>query len=424
MGAIARRERARRKSVRIGLVTLMSTVLLTAFAVTATNGLPDYLPGVERGTVQATFTDTGALREGDDVRIANVRAGFVDSIELVDGKPVVTLKLDGDDAVYADASAEIYARSSLGQKYVELNPGTESAGALASVIAGTRPHSATELDDLLEAFDPRTRAALGTTLRNLGGVGGRGQDLKDALSSAPDLLADLGTVSDSLASGDLADLLDTAASLGSALEDQSGQIADDSRQLATTLAALATDDGRALEETIRTAPQALRRTREALEALGGPLDATRVATQRLRPGAAALGAATPALRGLLRDSVVPLGKVPPVAGQAEDAVGALTPALVAARHTTAELKDAIAAVARIVVTLSPFSSEALDFFANGASALSLGDSAGHWLRFITVVSPENLSGNLPLRSPLTHREAYPAPGEAASHRTNNLGGLQ
>ncbi|HSV41211.1 MAG TPA: MlaD family protein, partial [Nocardioidaceae bacterium] len=115
MGALARREAARKKSVRAGVAALVAVILATVFAVTAQNGLPDYVPGVERTTVRAAFVDTGALRAGDDVRIANVRAGFVDSIDLVDGTPVVTMKLDNGDTVYADATAQIAARSSLGQ---------------------------------------------------------------------------------------------------------------------------------------------------------------------------------------------------------------------------------------------------------------------------------------------------------------------
>ena len=429
MGAAARREVARRKSVRIGLGILSSTVVLTVFAVTATNGLPDYLPGVDRTTVKAAFGDTGALRVGDDVRIANVRAGFVDSIDLVDGRPVVTMQLNDAD-VYEDATAAIEARSSLGQKYVELDPGTADSGELGTaVIAGKQTADAVELDEVLDVFDERTRAAAGSMLRQLGGgVGGRGGDLNDFLRNAPELLDDLGKVSQALAADDGADLsalLDTAASLSSALQSQSDQIGRDTRQLADTFSAIATDSGKPIEDAVRQAPEAMEAVRGALESLERPLDATRVAARELLPGAGALGEATPAFRGMLRDAVGPLGKVPPVAGQAVDAVGSLTPAMKEARETVDAMKLTLSSIARIVTTLAPFSSEIVDFFTYSSSALADGDAAGHWLRFINVVSPENLSGNLPFRTPLTHRQPYPAPGEAGSHRTNSLlGGTQ
>ena len=86
MGAQQRQEQTRRRSVRVGLVAVLGMILVAAFAITAKNGLPDYLPGVERRSVSAQFDTLGALRVGDDVRIANVRSGFVDHIDAPPGR--------------------------------------------------------------------------------------------------------------------------------------------------------------------------------------------------------------------------------------------------------------------------------------------------------------------------------------------------
>lgn len=414
MGAAQRKQAAARRSLRVGIGVIVTAVVATVFAVTAQNGLPDYLPGVQRMSVQAAFEDSGALRVGDDVRIASVRAGYVESIEAGDGKSVVTLKLDHEVPVYSDARALISARSSLGQKFVELEPGTPKAGRLSDgqVLATGQTRSPIELDDVLDVFDESTRVAAGGTLRELGGgAGGRGQDLNDALAASPQLLDDLSTVSRAVARDDGADLttlLRTANSLSGAITGQSDQIAADVRQLSVTIDAVATDRGAPLRQTIQKAPASLKAVRGALASLDRSLTATGVAGERLRPGARALGEATAPLRGFLRESVTPLRKVPGVAPQATQALESLTPAVLAARQTSARLAEALVSLAPVINSLAPYIGDVVDFFTWGSDALAHGDAAGNWLRFTPITSPESL----PVRNPFLARDAYPAPHEA------------
>ena len=254
MSAIARKELARARSVRVGLATLLGAAAVTGFALTAQNGMPDYVPGVSRTEVSAELEDVGALRVGDDVRIANVRAGYVDDIDLVDGAPVVVLKLDDGREVYDDASLSIGARSALGQKYVELDPGTPDAGPLEGAIPTERTSGSVELDAVLDTLDPRTRRATGSTLRQLGGgLAGRGADLNDGLSDLDQSVEDIATISRALDSNhgaDLTVLLRTADVLASSLDGQRDEIADLTADTATTLDAIAVDDGAALSEVI------------------------------------------------------------------------------------------------------------------------------------------------------------------------------
>lgn len=424
MSAVARRERARTRSLRIGLVSLVAAIAVTAFALTAQNGMPDYVPGVERTEVAAQFKTTGALRAGDDVRIANVRSGYVDSIELVDGKPVVNMRLDDGREVYADAKATIRSRSALGQKYVDLDPGSEDAGAIEDTIPLNRTTEAVELDDVLGALDPKTRTALQATLRQTGGgLVGRGKDLQDGLDGLDSTLTDLGDVSDALAvddGSDLTQMLVTAESVASSLNQQEHELASMTEQLATTVEAIGTDDQEPLGQVLLKAPSTLREVRQALVDLDGPLADTKTATIRLLPGARALATAMPDTRGLLRESVEPLEAVPGVAEVADPAVSRLTGTLADARPLVARLGTTVSRGRAPLMTLAPYAPEALLFFKNAADALSHGDASGHWLRFYPVVNAENVIGNLPIDSPLLQREAYPDPGEAPQHRTNHL----
>lgn len=424
MSAIARKERSRSRSVRVGALTLSGAAAVTAFALTAQNGMPDYVPGVSRTSVEVQFEDVGALRAGDDVRIANVRAGFVDSIELVDGAPVVTLELDDGRKVYDDASVTIGARSALGQKYVELDPGTPDTGVLAGPIPSQRASGTVELDAVLDTLDARTRQATGTALRNLGGgMAGRGTDLNDGLGHLEKDLRDVGTIAEALDSGEGADLtalLRTTATLASALDGQQEDLSSLVRDTGATLDTLAVDKGARIDEALQQAPDTLRDVRGALKSLDGPLADTRTAVVALRPGVEALGAALPDTRALLRDAVAPLRKVPGVAYDATPAIRDLTPVMAHAQPLVRDLGTLFLRAEQPLNTLSPYSNEVILFFQNAASALGQRDRNGGWLRFYPVVNAENVIGNVPIRNPLLQRQPYPAPGEAPAHLTNDV----
>lgn len=425
MAAVERREAARRRSLRIGLVTLIGAILVTTFAVTSQNGLPGYVPGVDRAEVRAVFADTGALRAGDEVRIANVRSGFVESITLVDGQPVVDMRLEGGRQVYADASAGIGARSALGQKFVELDPGEPEAGELSGPIPVGRTVPSVELDQVLDTLDKKTRESAASMIRQTGGgLAGRGNDLSDGLRALPEILEDLGSVSEALTADDGADtaaLLRTANGLASHLTGQEQQLADLVEQSGRTFEALDPDDGKVLGELLEAAPPTLVEVRAALQSLDEPLARTSSAARSLRPGAVALGRATPSVRGLLREAVTPLSKVPDVSGQTEIVVDQLTPLLEDARPVVQQLGDTLRRAQRPLTTIAPYSDEVLLFFTNAYSALSQGDAAGRWLRFFPVVNPEILYSSVPVRGPLVQRDPYPAPGAAKDHRTTQLG---
>lgn len=424
MGALARREAARRQSVRVGVVTTGGIVGLLAFAITAQNGMPEYVPGVSRTEVRAAFDDVGALRPGDDVRIANVRAGFVDDIELVDGTPVVTMRLDDGREVTSDASATIGARSALGQKYVELYPGSEDAPSIGDdLIPLERTTSPVELDQVLDVFDARTRKALGSTFRNVGGgLAGRSQDLSDGLQALPELLPDVAAVADALSRDggrDLESMLVAADAMAVQLADQDDEIADLTRQTAETFDAFAVDEGAPLRALVTEGGSVLRSVREGLSSLDAPLADTRTAMVRLRRGADSLGAATPDVRGLLRESVDPLRGLPGMAELAEPAFDRLTPTMEMATPVVEQLgRLAVSALAPLT-TFAPYAPEAMLFFTRAQSALSQGDAAGNWLRFYLVHDPESVVGAVPVRSPLTSRDPYPAPGAAEARRTND-----
>lgn len=430
MSALVRAATARRKAVRVGAVVVAALFCALAFAVTAKNGLPGYLPGVNRTALAAEFENVEALRPGDDVRIVNVRVGFVDSIRREDGHAVVEMRLNGDRVVYRDATAVIAARSALGQKYVELSPGTESAGVLSdgATLDLSQTQSPVELDTVLDALDAKTRSSLRSVLRETGtGLGGHGQDLNDATQALPDVIEDLGEISRALTrdgGSDTAALLEAADQLATTLDTQDATLAGLVEETADTLEAVTVDDSDPLGDTIAAAPEALVEVRQALTSLDESLVETARATRALRPGAAALATATPDLRQFLRDAVRPLKKVPAVAGAAEPAVISLTGTVDEATPLVKQVSTALERAETPLSVLAPYSPEVILFFQNASNALQYGDSSGNWLRFYIVANTQTASGVLPVQDPLLQRDPYPAPGTAHLHTTNSLLGVQ
>lgn len=434
-----RTERRARRAKIYGAGVIIFFVALLVLALSATHGLPF----AKRTIVKAAFVDVGSLIPGDDVRIANVRVGYVDKVDLVESKnpvngaakqPVLTLKLDNERPVYKNAqaiTATVGARSALGQKFVELNPGDPSAGPLPEgyVIPATTTVAAQEIGDLLAVLDLPTRQSIGSFFRNFGGgLVGRGGDFQDGLGALPDILPDLATVSTSLAvdkGRDFASLLHSANDLSTAFTGRQEKIGQLLGKLDATFAALNADNGGALADTLKTAPSALRKTRGALQSLDGPLADTKVAMTELKPGADDLSTAMPQTRGFLRDSPKPLDKVPSFSDSAVPAVKDLTPTFDDLRPLSDQLTRTFSGAGPLAQQVAPYAPELVMFFINAKDALKNGNDNFHWLKFSAIVETSSLDGSFPARDVTNSRDPYPAPGQAAKQRQwgSLMGGL-
>lgn len=74
-----------------------------------------------RSGYRARFTDVSGLLVGDDVRIAGVRVGSVDAIELVDRRVAqVSFTVDSGQRLPASVTASVLYRNLIGQRYLAL----------------------------------------------------------------------------------------------------------------------------------------------------------------------------------------------------------------------------------------------------------------------------------------------------------------
>ncbi|MBZ5735232.1 MCE family protein [Nocardioides sp. TRM66260-LWL] len=100
-------------------------------------------------TVYADFSEAGGLKADDPVRVAGVRVGKVDSVEL-DGDHVrATLRLDTDTRLGDQTRADIKVATLLGSMYVSLDPAGQGSLDDGSSIPMARTSSPF---DVVDAF--------------------------------------------------------------------------------------------------------------------------------------------------------------------------------------------------------------------------------------------------------------------------------
>lgn len=100
-------------------------------------------------TVKAIFDSTAGLNKGSDVRVAGVPVGKVKEIRLrPDGKAEVEMEIERDVQLHQNAAANIANLGLLGQKYVDIQPGSATAPVITSDNVQLRGSQAASIDDV------------------------------------------------------------------------------------------------------------------------------------------------------------------------------------------------------------------------------------------------------------------------------------
>jgi phospholipid/cholesterol/gamma-HCH transport system substrate-binding protein len=139
----------KRSYIILGLGVIVGVLALLWLAANAATLGSD--PG-QRFTLR--LDDAAGVTADSTVKLAGVEVGRVERIEAVDGRAVVTLVVDAEVEVHADASAGPRARSLLGAKYLELRPGSPDAPRLGEGEEIPGSWTAFEVDEALNALEP------------------------------------------------------------------------------------------------------------------------------------------------------------------------------------------------------------------------------------------------------------------------------
>lgn len=193
-------------------------------------------------TITAYFTSATAIYPGDEVRVAGVKVGTIKSIQAQGTKAKMSLAVDREVPIPANAEAVIVSQNLVGARYVQLTPPYEDSGPTMSdgaVIGLDRTAVPVEWDEIKTQLT-RLATDLGPTSdvssTSVGrfidtaatALDGNGEKLHDAITQ-------LSGVSRVLAegSGNIVDVIKNLQIFVTALRDSNTQIVQFEDRLAT-----------------------------------------------------------------------------------------------------------------------------------------------------------------------------------------------
>lgn len=309
----------RRREIVAGAFGLFALLVIGYLSFTSSDGLP-WESGYEL-TVEVPNAER--LAPDNEVSIGGTRVGRVVEVEAVPAegdKPThasVRIKLtELDERLPVDTTVSVRPDSVLGASYLELRPGhSEELLAEGDAITLDQAERTTQLTDLFDLFDERTKRDFQLALKGLGGgLAGRGTALNQTIGSFAESMPRIERVSAALAAGEtrLADFIDAYARAADEFGAAAPELAGAVRGAATTFGAIASEAD-AMTATLEALAPAERATASAFAAARPALDQLAAAMTDLRPAAPyiqpalraandTLGAGTPAMNALNRMS--------------------------------------------------------------------------------------------------------------------------
>ena len=221
--------------LKLGLAVVLTAVLVGGVAVVIQQTF--FRPKA----ITAYFTTATAIYPGDEVRIAGVKVGSIDSIQPVGTQAKMTLHIDRGIRVPADAKAVIVTQNLVSARYVQLTPAYESGPTMddGAVIPIERTAVPVEWNEVKEQL-MRLATELGPNNgMSTGSVGRFIDSAANALAGNGDklrqTLAQLSGVGRILAdgSGDIAGTITNLQTFVTALRDSNEQIVQFQDRFAT-----------------------------------------------------------------------------------------------------------------------------------------------------------------------------------------------
>jgi phospholipid/cholesterol/gamma-HCH transport system substrate-binding protein len=353
--------------------------------------------------VRAIFMNAFSVIPGEDVKIAGVKVGKVESLDVTpDHKAAVVLRIDraGFDDFRSDAECTIRPQSLIGEKFVECTPtqprpeNAQKAPALPTIKRGpgkgqhllpvTRTSKPVDLDLLNNTLRLPYRERLSIILNELGtGLAGRGGDLRLAITNADPALKETDKVLAILAGQNrvLANLARDSDTILAPLARSRGQVADFVTQ-ANTVSQATAERSSDLEQNIAKLPAFLRELKPTAQRLGGLAD-------QMTPVLTDLGKEAPSINRFI-EQLGPFSQAGiPALESLADAADVGGPALVKSKpiiDDTAKLAASAKPVSQNLDSLLTSLKDTggierlMDYLFYQVAAINGYDSFGHYLR--------------------------------------------
>ncbi|HLI59979.1 MAG TPA: MlaD family protein [Solirubrobacteraceae bacterium] len=356
-----------KRAIRAHRVDFIAILVLLVLAVLVTGYVLEHQPAFHVGQsyyeVNADFSEASAVTagQGQAVTIAGVPIGQVGGVSLRNGVAVVRMDIEKRYApIYRNATVLLRPRTPLKDMYLELDPGTRSAGRLPA--GGTIPTSQTtpdvDVSQILSSLDSDSRnylllllSAGAGAFRDGGSASGSSRPSPDAVSSLQETLKRFAPLDRSTRT--FASLLARRqASLRRAVHNLNlvaSSLGGVDRELAslidasdTNFRAIAANDAQ-LRRTLGEFPGTLQVTRRSLVSLRSFASASRSALTGLQPFARHLAPALDASRPLFESTTSVLAsELRPFTVRLQPLARTLRPAAASLKVATPRLTRSVA----------------------------------------------------------------------------------
>lgn len=350
----------------------------------------------DKPVLRAVFTDASPLVEGNLVKIDGVKVGLISDISLREGKAVVEMEIDDSaPAIHEDVKATIRPKSLLGERYVEIDPGSDGKPTLtlpATLDAGQTKRS-TDVQDVLDTLDDPTRAALSALVVTLGeGTDGQGKNIHDALAALAPAMDDTERLGKILASQNhvLASVVQRLAPVAESVTGKHGTELD--RVVAgaeKTLSSVASKR-QALNQALTRLPATLRTTRRTLSEVTKVGDESTKTLKGLRPVTDELPEITDELAAFTDSADPALASLPGVLTRIEGLVDEARPVVEALGPGVTSLRGISRDARTLVTQLQPRLSVILDAAKFWALSTNGMDGLGNYFRGVLAIEPQAL----------------------------------
>jgi ABC-type transporter Mla subunit MlaD len=353
--------------------------------------------------VRAIFMNAFSVIPGEDVKVAGVKVGKVESLDVTpDHRAAVVLRIDrpGFDDFRSDAECQIRPQSLIGEKFVECTPtqprpeGAQPAPKLARIehgdgkgqylLAVSQTSKPVDLDLVNNTLRLPYRERLAIILNELGtGVAGRGDDLRQAIRNADPALKETDKVLKILADQNrvLAGLARNGDAILGPLSRNRAEVADFVSQ-ANTVAQATAERSSDLELNIAKLPAFLRELKPTMQRLGGLAD-------QMTPVLADLHDQAPSINRLV-EQLGPFAKAgTPALQSLGDTADVAGPALVKSKPLIEQTGQLASTAKPVVNNLADLTTslrdtggieQLMDWIYYQVSAINGYDADGHYLR--------------------------------------------
>jgi phospholipid/cholesterol/gamma-HCH transport system substrate-binding protein len=284
----------------VAIIVLLVIALIVGGIILANQrfSLPAGVPvlGKDYVDVEAELSTAQAVTpgQGQTVNIAGVQVGEISSVKLEQGKAVVGLKINRENAtIYRDASILMRPKTGLKDMVAELNPGTPEAGELpeGERIPASQTLPDVNLDEVLASLDADTRDYLKLLLGDASiGLKDNGRELAQTIRRFEPTARYARRANELLATRrqNIKRSIHNLSLLMDELGGRDEQVATFVQSSNAVFAALANQSAN-LQETLRELPSTLTASQKALASVDVMASELGPTLEDLRPAARALG---------------------------------------------------------------------------------------------------------------------------------------